>query len=88
MSKSNKIKGLLKLNGKTQKELSKYLHISEQAIRNKFSRDSFSADDLINISQFLNCKLSMFNDNSSILFTTDDLSLSKSENSKSKPKRK
>lgn len=85
MSKASKIKGLLLSNGKTQIELAKYMNISEQAIRNKFSRDSFSADDLIKISEFINCKLSMFNDDSSITFTNDDVNLIKTNKRKSKP---
>lgn len=50
---SSKIKGLLALNGKKSVELAKYLGISRQSLANKFSRGSFSAEDLIKVAEFL-----------------------------------
>lgn len=57
MSISEKIKSLLKLKSKMNKDLAEYLNITPQSMRNKFNRGSFSAEDLIKISEFLNCKL-------------------------------
>lgn len=54
---SEKIKALLKLKGKKSYELAEYLGMSPQAMRNKFSRNSFSSADLIKISEFLGCEL-------------------------------
>lgn len=47
-----RIKGLLALKGKMNKELAEYLGISPQSLQNKFNRGSFSADDLIKIATF------------------------------------
>lgn len=88
MSKANKIRGLLTSCNKTQVDLAKYMNVSEQAIRNKFSRDSFSADDLIKISDFVGCKLSINNDDLSITFNNDDINLIKDKSSDTKPTRK
>ena len=49
---SSKIKALLALNGKKSVELAKHLGISRQSLANKFSRGSFSAEDLIQIASF------------------------------------
>lgn len=57
MSVSEKIKSLLKLKSKMNKDLAEYLNITPQSMRNKFNRGSFSAEDLIKISEFLECKL-------------------------------
>lgn len=55
MSVTNKIKSLLSLKGKKNIELAAYLGISPQSMQNKLSRGSFSAEDLIKISDFLEC---------------------------------
>lgn len=71
---SDKIKALLSIKGKKYKELAKLFGISEQAMRNKFARGSFSADELIRIADFLNCQLAFNVDNEQkIILTTDDL---------------
>jgi DNA-binding Xre family transcriptional regulator len=57
MSVSEKIKSMLKLKSKKNKDLADYLSITPQSMRNKFARGSFSAEDLIKISEFLGCKL-------------------------------
>jgi transcriptional regulator with XRE-family HTH domain len=55
---TNKIKALLKMHGKKNKELAEYLGFSTtQALTNKFNRGSFSAEDLIRVADFLNCEL-------------------------------
>ena len=71
---SDKIKALLNMKGKKYKELAQLFGISEQAMRNKFVRGSFSADELIQIADFLDCQLAYNIDNEQkIIFTTDDL---------------
>lgn len=80
---SDKIKALLNMKGKKYKELAQLFNISEQAMRNKFARGSFSADELIQIANFLNCQLAFnIDDEQKIIFTMDDLRNSNShENS-------
>jgi transcriptional regulator with XRE-family HTH domain len=57
MAISDKIKALLKLKGKSNQGLAKYLGISSQALSNKFYRDSYSGEDLIKVAAFLECEL-------------------------------
>ena len=71
---SDKIKALLNMKGKKYKELAQLFGISEQAMRNKFVRGSFSADELIQIASFANCQLAFNIDNEQkIVLTVDDL---------------
>ena len=74
MAVSDKIKALLSLKGRKSYELAEYLEISPQAMRNKLSRDSFSASDLIKISNFLNCDLVFeVNENQKIILEISDI---------------
>ena len=57
MSVSNKVRALLNLKGKKSHELATYFEISPQAIANKLSRDTLTAEDLIKIAAFLDCEL-------------------------------
>ncbi len=59
MSVCNKIRALMNLTGKKTQEVADSLGISPQGLRNKLSRDSFSAEDLIKISACLGCELSI-----------------------------
>lgn len=62
------------MKGKKYKELAKLFGISEQAMRNKFARGSFSADELIRIADFLNCQLAFNIDHEQkIILTMDDI---------------
>ena len=80
MSVSGKIRALLSITGHKLPDLAEPLGISAQAVRNKFSRDSFSADDLIKISDALDCEiLFRTRDGQAILFTKDDLKTRKKE---------
>ncbi len=63
MAVSEKIKALLQIRGKRKNELAEYLGMNSQSLSNKFSRDSFSAEDLIKISNFLDCSLTFEIDN-------------------------
>ena len=57
MAISDKVKALLKLQGKNNKGLAEYLEISDQALSNKFYRDSYSGEDLIMIATYLECEI-------------------------------
>lgn len=57
MAVSEKINALLQIRGVKKYELAEFLQMSPQSLRNKFNRGSFSAEDLIKISSFLNCTL-------------------------------
>lgn len=58
MAVADKIKALLKLQGKRTEDLAEALGLkSKQALYNKFNRDSFTATDLIKAADFLNCDL-------------------------------
>jgi len=63
MAVSDKIKALLAIKGRKNIELAKYLGISPQSMQNKLNRGSFSAEDLIKISDFLDCTLAFEIDN-------------------------
>lgn len=53
MSIANKTRALLNRTERKPADLSECLGISVQAVRNKFSRGSFSISDLLKISQFV-----------------------------------
>lgn len=57
MAVSEKINALLQIRGVKKYELADFLEMTPQSLRNKFNRGSFSAEDLIKISDFLNCSL-------------------------------
>ena len=74
MSVTDKIKALLSIKGKKNVELAEYLGISPQSMKNKLSRGSFSAEDLIKIAAFLECTLEFkIDDAQSIILTLDDI---------------
>ena len=73
MAISDKIKALMKLRGRNNKDLADYLKISVQALSNKFYRDSYSGKELINIAAFLKCDIAFIADETRINLTTDDL---------------
>ena len=74
MSVTNKIKSLLSLKGKKNIELAAYLGISPQSMQNKLSRGSFSAEDLIKISDVLECPLCFeIDDSQKIVLDTSDI---------------
>ena len=73
MAISDKVKALLKLQGKNNKGLAEYLGISDQALSNKFYRDSYSGEDLINIAKFLECELAFITGETKINLTVDDI---------------
>lgn len=74
MAVSDKVKALLNLKGKKIKDMADYFEMSQQAMRNKLNRGSFSAEDLIRVSMFLNAELSFrVADNQSIVLDENDI---------------
>jgi transcriptional regulator with XRE-family HTH domain len=73
MAISDKVKALLKLQGKNNKGLAEYLDISDQALSNKFYRDSYSGEDLIKIAAYLECELAFITGSSKIALSLEDL---------------
>ncbi len=57
MAVSDKVRALLNIKGKKLVDMANYFDMSPQAMRNKLSRDSFSAIDLIKVADFLGCTL-------------------------------
>ena len=73
MSVSDKIKAGLKLNGIEIQNLAEFLNISKQSMSNKFYRDSFSAQELIKIADFLGYSLVFVGEKQNIMFDLDDI---------------
>ena len=74
MAVSEKIKALLQIRGRKKNELAEYLGMNSQSLSNKFSRDSFSAEDLIKIADFLDCSLIFeIDDKQKIILDTSDI---------------
>lgn len=74
MSVANKVRAMLNIAEKKPSDLGQCLGISVQAVRNKFSRDSFSVNDLIKISHSLGWELQLkASDGQSIVLTVDDI---------------
>lgn len=74
MSITNKVKALLAMQNKKNIELAKYLKITPQSLQNKFTRGSFSAEDLIKIAEFTKCKLIIeIDDQQKIIFDKEDI---------------
>lgn len=71
----------MKEKGRKSVELAGYLGISQQSMRNKFHRNSFSAEDLIKITDFLECRLLILVDEKHRIFLSkDDIRESKRTN--------
>lgn len=74
MAVTDKIKALLSIKGKKNIELAAYLGISPQSLQNKFNRGSFSAEDLIKVSNFLECTLAFeIDENQKIILDGSDI---------------
>ena len=74
MAVTEKIKALLSIKGKKNVELAAYLGISPQSLQNKFNRGSFSAEDLIKVSDFLECTLAFeIDDTQKIILDKSDI---------------
>lgn len=56
---SNKIKQIMRMKKVTNIQLAEHLGTSPQALANKFSRDSLSAEEMISILLFLDCQITV-----------------------------
>lgn len=54
---SDKIKQVMKLKGIKVVQLAEYMGVKPQSVTNKFSRDSWSVQDLISVMDFLDCQV-------------------------------
>lgn len=70
----DKIKQIMKEKGVRVNQLAEYMGVKPQSVTNKFARDSWSAQDLISVLDFLGCQLSVeYKSDTKILFTMDDI---------------
>jgi transcriptional regulator with XRE-family HTH domain len=88
MAITDKVKALLKLQGKNNKGLAEYLGISVQALSNKFYRDSYSGEDLIKIADFLDCEIAFIAGDTKLPLTSGDIKGNVKETPKKKTKNK
>lgn len=71
---SDKIKQIMKEKGVKVNQLAKYMGVKPQSVTNKFSRDSWSAQDLISVLDFLGCQLTVeYKPDTKITFTMSDI---------------
>lgn len=76
MSKSSKIKGLLSIKDIKNSAYAETLGLArQQALTTKYSRDSFTGDDLIKLSLLTNTKLAFIDENNNpiIIFDENDI---------------
>jgi transcriptional regulator with XRE-family HTH domain len=73
LSISNKIKGMMSSKGKKSYELAEYFGISAPAMRNKMTRGSFSAEDLIKFADYLGYELTFISDNQKTVLDLNDI---------------
>lgn len=71
---SDKIKQVMKEKGVKVNQLADYMGVKPQSVTNKFARDSWSAQDLISVFDFLGCRLSVeYKHDTKIVFSMDDI---------------
>lgn len=71
---SKKIKQVMKLKKITNVQLAEHLGILPQSLANKFSRDSISASELIDMLDFMGCRLTIeLEPDMNIKFTREDI---------------
>lgn len=73
MSIANKLKYVMGEKNKRREDIANVLKISNQAVSNKFNRDSFSAEDLIKIANCLGVSLALIDNNKTVSFDLDDI---------------
>ena len=73
MSVANKLKYAMGEKNKKRDDIANVLKISNQAVSNKFNRDSFSAEDLIKIADCLGVSLALVDNNKTIVFDLEDI---------------
>lgn len=71
---SDKIKQIMKEKGIKVNQLAEYMGVKPQSVTNKFSRDSWSAQGLISVLDFLGCQLTVeYKPDTKITFTMSDI---------------
>ena len=78
MTISNKLKGLIKIKGYNTADVAKRLNMSAASLNNKFTRDTFTADDLVGITACLGCELAIIIDDKQKL-TLDESDIKNNE---------
>lgn len=70
----DKIKQIMKEKGVRVNQLAEYMGVKPQSVTNKFARDSWSAQDLISVLDFLGCQLSVeYKPDTKLFFSMDDI---------------
>ena len=65
---------ILKQKGVKVSQLAEYMNVKPQSVTNKFSRDSWSVQDLISVLDFLDCQLVIESKpDTKIMFSLDDV---------------
>lgn len=68
------IKQIMKLKGVKVVQLAAYMGVKPQSVTNKFSRDSWSVQDLISVMDFLDCQVVIEpKPDTKIILTLDDI---------------
>lgn len=71
---SDKIKQIMKDKNIKAVEVAKYLGMRPQNLNTKFTRDSWSTQDLISVLDFLGCQLVIeYKPDTKVVFTMDDI---------------
>lgn len=71
---SDKIKQIMKEKGVKVNQLAEYIGVKPQSVTNKFSRDSWSVQDLISVLDFLDCQLTVeYKPDTKITFNMSDI---------------
>ncbi len=74
MSVTDKVRAVINLSGKAHGGLAEHLEISSQSLSNKLNRGSFSAEDLIKISEYAGCSLAFeFSDGQKVSLMPGDI---------------
>ena len=73
MSVSTKVRMLMTMKRRNAVQMASYMGIHQQSYRNKLTRESFSAGDLVEIAELLGAKLLFEVDGQRILFGREDL---------------
>lgn len=79
-SVANKVKGLIKAKGLKGYEVAEMLGITHQAFRNKLNRDSFFAEDLIKIANFLGLELAFMGEGQKTVLDMSDIEAKPTQN--------
>ena len=86
MSKSHKIKALLSMKGIKSSEYSEALGLArQQALTNKYSRESFTSDDLIQLAELTNTQLTFVDKDTGkalVSFDVDDIKTESKDDNK------